>query len=204
MDRDPLMLWLLLSPARGAVALMLLVPPGFIVVCSFWLRTATGADQIGFFLGNWTEALTDPVYRDILFSTLCIAAIPTVTCALLGYVLACFIARTTMRDKSLLLVPLMPPFWISYIFRPMLWIHMPGASQAFNSAPMALGITGEPLRMHRSEATVTVHCLLRAGGVAIQAVNGTADAPPEVSARVSVAIRARVRVLAPPEKGDPS
>src|SRR6056297_4106213 len=74
--------WILLSPALSAVALLLFVPLIFIVVYSFWLRTATGADQPGFYLDNWQEALTDPFYRDILISTLRIAAITTVVCAL--------------------------------------------------------------------------------------------------------------------------
>lgn len=163
MDRDPRTPWLLLSPALGAVALLLLVPLGFIVVYSFWLRTATGADQVGFFLENWTEALTDPFYRDILLSTLRIGAISTALCALLGYVPAYFIARTTMRDKSLLLVLLMLPFWISYIIRTMSWINILGVSGALNSALMALGVIGEPLRMLYNEATVIlglVHFLL--------------------------------------------
>jgi spermidine/putrescine transport system permease protein len=51
--------WILLSPALTAVALLLFVPLLFIVVYSFWLRTATGADQAGFLLDNWEEALTD-------------------------------------------------------------------------------------------------------------------------------------------------
>ena len=58
--------WILLSPALTAVVLLLFVPLIFIVVYSFWLRTATGADQAGFYLDNWNETLTDPFYRDIL------------------------------------------------------------------------------------------------------------------------------------------
>jgi len=61
--------WILLSPALTAIMLLLFVPLSFIVVYSFWLRTATGADQVGFYLDNWAEALSDRFYRDILFST---------------------------------------------------------------------------------------------------------------------------------------
>jgi spermidine/putrescine transport system permease protein len=46
------------------------VPLLFIVVYSFWLARATGADTAGFFLDNWQEALTDRFYRDILLNTL--------------------------------------------------------------------------------------------------------------------------------------
>lgn len=110
--------WILLAPAISAVTLLLLVPLIFIVVYSFWLRTATGADQVGFYLDNWQEALTDRFYRDILFSTLRIAAITTIVCALMGYPAAYFIARSR-GNKVILLLLLMLPFWISYIIRTM-------------------------------------------------------------------------------------
>ena len=154
--------WILLSPALGAVTLLLLVPLVFIVVYSFWLRTATGADVVGFHLDNWNEALTDPFYRDILLNTLKIAGITTVVCALMGYPAAYFIARSR-GNKAMLLLLLMLPFWISYIIRTMSWINILGVSGAFNSALMAVGILSEPIQMLYNEATVIlglVHFLL--------------------------------------------
>jgi spermidine/putrescine transport system permease protein len=44
--------WILLFPALSAVTLLLFVPLLFILVYSFWLRTATGADVAGFYLDN--------------------------------------------------------------------------------------------------------------------------------------------------------
>lgn len=154
--------WILLSPALTAVTLLLFVPLLFIVVYSFWLRTATGADQVGFYLDNWNEALTDPFYRDILFSTLRIAAITTAICAVMGYPAAYFIARSR-GSKALLLILLMLPFWISYIIRTMSWINILGVSGALNWLLMTLGLTEEPIRMLYNEGTVIlglVHFLL--------------------------------------------
>ncbi|MEY8839312.1 ABC transporter permease, partial [Cribrihabitans sp. XS_ASV171] len=145
--------WILLSPALAAVTLLLFVPLLFIVVYSFWLRTATGADQVGFYLDNWQEALTDPFYRDILISTLRIAAITTAVCAVMGYPSAYFIARSR-GNKAILLLLLMLPFWISYIIRTMSWINILGVSGAFNSAFMSLGIIDEPIQMLYNEVTV--------------------------------------------------
>jgi spermidine/putrescine transport system permease protein len=154
--------WILLAPALGAVTLLLFVPLLFIAVYSFWLRTATGAEQVGFYLDNWQEVLTDPFYRDILISTLRIAAITTVVCALMGYPAAYFIARAS-GNKMILLLLLMLPFWISYIIRTMSWINILGVSGAFNSGLMALGIISEPINMLYNEVTVIlglVHFLL--------------------------------------------
>ena len=144
------------------MTLLLFVPLLFILVYSFWLRTATGADVAGFYLDNWQEALRDPFYRDILISTLRIAAITTVACALMGYPSAYFIARS-QGNKAVLLLLLMLPFWISYIIRTMSWINILGVSGAFNSALLALGIIDEPIQMLYNEVTVIlglVHFLL--------------------------------------------
>ncbi|MGR3781121.1 MAG: ABC transporter permease [Albimonas sp.] len=154
--------WILLSPALTAVGLLLFVPLIFIVVYSFWLRTATGADVAGFHLDNWEEALTDAFYRDILISTLRIAAITTAVCALAGYPAAYFIARSR-GNKMILLLLLMLPFWISYIIRTMSWINILGVSGAINSGLMAVGIISEPINMLYNETTVIlglVHFLL--------------------------------------------
>ncbi|MBQ0809750.1 ABC transporter permease [Roseovarius sp.] len=154
--------WILLSPALGAVALLLLVPLMFIVVYSFWLRSAMGADTVGFYLDNWQKTLTDRFYRDILLNTLKIAAITTVICALMGYPAAYFIARSR-SNKMVLLLLLMLPFWISYIIRTMSWINILGTSGALNSLLLSLGIINEPIQMLYNEATVIlglVHFLL--------------------------------------------
>lgn len=154
--------WILLSPALIAITLLLFVPLAFIVVYSFWLRTATGADVAGFHLDNWNEALTDPFYRDILLNTLKIAAITTVVCAVAGYPAAYFIARSK-GNKGLLLLLLMLPFWVSYIIRTMSWINILGVSGAVNSFLLSIGVIDEPLQMLYNEATVIlglVHFLL--------------------------------------------
>jgi spermidine/putrescine transport system permease protein len=155
--------WILLAPALGAITFLLIVPVIFIVVYSFWLRTAAGDEIPGFFLDNWRLVISDPFYRDILLATLRIAAITTVLCALLGYVPAYFIAMSDTRHKTFLLLLLILPFWISYIIRTMSWINILGVSGALNQVLLGLGIVSEPLQLLYNEATVIlglVHFLL--------------------------------------------
>ncbi|MBB3065453.1 MULTISPECIES: ABC transporter permease [Limibacillus] len=150
---------ILLTPAMVSVAFLLVVPVAFVVVYSFWLRTSVGGEQPGFYLDNWVEVLTDSFYRDILFSTLRIAGITTILCALLGYPAAFFVANTRFRNKALLLLLLMLPFWISYIIRTMSWINILGVSGAFNYLLEALSLTDEPLQMLYNEVTVILGLL---------------------------------------------
>ncbi|MEZ5479434.1 MAG: ABC transporter permease [Thiolinea sp.] len=126
------------------------------------MRTATGADQVGFYLDNWQEALFDPFYRDILWYTIKIALITTVVCALVGYPAAYFIARSR-GNKTLLLLMLMLPFWISYIIRTLSWINILGTSGALNTLLLSLGVINEPLQMLYNQSSVIlglVHFLL--------------------------------------------
>ena len=160
---NPARPWILLTPALTAIMLLLIVPLGFIIVYSFWLNTAFGVDTPGFHLDNWISALTDPFYRSILITTIRIALITTILCALLGYIPAYFIATTTFRHKALLLLLLMLPFWISYIIRTMSWINILGSSGAVNGLLQWAGITSGPISMLYNEETVIlglVHFLL--------------------------------------------
>ncbi|MGV8938540.1 MAG: ABC transporter permease [Allorhizobium sp.] len=155
--------WILLSPALAVVAFLLAVPVVFIIVYSFWLRSAAGAEIPGFYLDNWTEVFSDAFYRDILFSTLRIAAITTVFCALLGYVPAYFVAMSQTRFKTLLLLLLILPFWISYIIRTMSWINILGSSGALNRTLIFFGLIAEPVQFLYNEWAVIlglVHFLL--------------------------------------------
>jgi len=172
-DRAELRPWLLMSPALISVGLLLVVPVCFIVVYSFWLRTATGADQAGFHLDNWVEVLTDPFYRDHLIQTLRIAAASTLFCILLGYIPAYFIATSKTQYKALLILLLMLPFWVSYIIRTMSWINILGVSGALNVFLQWTGLTSEPLQILYNEGTVIlglVHFLLP-----FMHMKGTAD-----------------------------
>jgi spermidine/putrescine transport system permease protein len=154
--------WILLSPALAAITLLLFIPLVFILVYSFWLRTAAGGVEPAFSTDNWVKALTDPFYRYILVATLRIAVVTTLCCALLGYPAAYFIARAR-GNKTILLLLLMLPFWISYIIRTMSWINILGVSGALNTALLSVGVIEEPLQMLYNEATVIlglVHFLL--------------------------------------------
>ncbi len=154
--------WILLSPALTAITLLLFIPLVFIVVYSFWLRTAVGGVEVTFSMLNWQRALTDPFYRYILIATLRIAFVTTIFCAVLGYPAAYFIARAS-GNRTLLLLLLMLPFWISYIIRTMSWINILGVSGALNTTMLSLGIVNEPIQMLYNEATVIlglVHFLL--------------------------------------------
>lgn len=146
--------WQLLTPALTAITLLLAIPVAFIVVYSFWLRAANGADIPGLYWDNWAGVLGDRFYWLILWQTIRIALITTLVCIVVGYVPAYFIARSQTRYKMLLVLLLMLPFWVSYIIRTMSWINVLGTTGALNKFLLWLGIIHAPLALLYNEATV--------------------------------------------------
>ncbi|MDR6265021.1 ABC transporter permease [Roseobacter sp. N2S] len=152
-DKRP---WLLLSPSLVFITLMVVIPMAFILVYSFYENIDLAVDKVAFQFGNWNEVLTDGYYRVAIWKTLRLSVIVTVLAAVLGYIPAYFIAMTKFRDKWLLLLLLILPFWISFIIRTLSWIHIFGNQGALNGLFRMLGITDTPLSLMYNEFTVIV------------------------------------------------
>nr|WP_323776891.1 ABC transporter permease [Amylibacter sp.] len=152
-DKRP---WLLLSPSLVFITLMVVIPMAFILVYSFYENIDLAVDKVAFQFGNWNEVLTDGYYRVAIWKTLRLSVIVTVLAAVLGYIPAYFIAMTKFRDKWLLLLLLILPFWISFIIRTLSWIHIFGNQGALNGLFRLLGITDTPLSLMYNEFTVIV------------------------------------------------
>lgn len=152
-DKRP---WVLLSPSLLAITLLVVIPMAFMLVYSFYENIDLAVDKAAFQFGNWHEVATDSYYHKAIWKTLRLALIVTVLAAAFGYIPAYFIAMTTFRDKWLLLLLLILPFWISFIIRTLSWIHIFGNQGALNGLFRFLGITDAPLSLMYNEFTVIV------------------------------------------------
>ena len=146
--------WLLLSPSLSVIFFFLVVPIGFIVVYSFWIRAATGADIPAFQLGNYKKFFVDFFYPSMLLRTLRISLECVALCVVLGYIPAYFFYQTRTKFKPLLMLLLMLPFWISYIIRTLSWINILGDSGLINYMLLASRILSEPLGLLYNEGSV--------------------------------------------------
>ena len=146
--------WALLSPALSAVFLLLVIPVCFIVVYSFWLRSPTGADIVAFQFGNYTKFFADFFYPSILLRTIRVSLESVALCLVMGYIPAYFFYRSETRFKSVLLLLIMLPFWISFIIRTMSWINILGDTGLINHYLVKLGFLSEPLSMLYNEGSV--------------------------------------------------
>jgi spermidine/putrescine transport system permease protein len=137
-------LTLIAPPLLYAVAL-LAVPLVAILVFSFWTQDYLTVDRTPT-LANYREAVTDPIYRTIMFRSLWISGAVTAITVTLAFPVAYFVSfHVHPSKKSLWLFLITIPFWTSYLIRIFLWKVILGFNGVLNSALTGIGIVDEPL-----------------------------------------------------------
>ncbi len=119
---------------RLQVGALLAGPVGWLVVAylgslailfaaAFWhLNELSGEIERGFSLENFETLINEPVYRDITFRTIGVAALVTVTDAILAFPIAFYMAKiASPRVRSLLVVAVLMPLWSSYLIKVYAW-----------------------------------------------------------------------------------
>jgi putative spermidine/putrescine transport system permease protein len=94
-------------------------------------------------LDNFKLLWENPVYRTIAFRTIGIAALVTVTDALLAFPIALFMAKVaSRRTRGLLVVGILMPLWASYLVKVYAWRVILSEDGILNWALGPLGIKG--------------------------------------------------------------
>jgi len=107
--------------------------------------TATGWNKIQASLDNYLFLFQDPYYITIYLNSVKMAAISAGLCLLLGYPMAYFIARQPPRLRSMLLLAVILPFWISFLLRVYAWIGLLNNNGVINNLLQWLGLIDQPL-----------------------------------------------------------
>ncbi|CAN5471467.1 spermidine/putrescine ABC transporter permease PotB [soil metagenome] len=163
MDGQTRIAWALLAPAALLLAVLLVLPIVIMGIYTFYEFVTAGVERANYTLANWDEFFTDGYYHFFLWKTMRVAAITAIICALMGYLPAYFIWMTSFRQKWLLLLLLIVPFWISFTIRTFSWIHILGEQGAINATLLWLGIIDAPFQMLYTEGAVImgmIHFLL--------------------------------------------
>jgi len=103
------------------------------------------------------------IYLQLYSKTLRLALIITLSCLILGYPLAYFLANAPAKKSNMLMVFVLLPFWTSLLVRTTSWIALLQTNGVVNSFLMGVGITSEPLDMLYTEFSTIVamtHILL--------------------------------------------
>ena len=120
----------------GSLALLL--------VASLWSVNAVSGELVkNLSFENFETLLDEPVYRTIVIRTVAIAALVTVTDALLAFPIAFYMAKVaSSRAKGLLVVAVLIPLWSSYLVKVLSWRNMLGGGGLIDWLLEPLGLNG--------------------------------------------------------------
>jgi len=108
--------YIIISLSVGWLLVFVFLPNLMIIGTSFLTRDDTHFVRQVFTLDNYAR-LADPLYAQVLIHSLNMALIATLSCLLLGYPFAWFLASLPTRIRPLLLFLLIVPFWTNSLIR---------------------------------------------------------------------------------------
>jgi spermidine/putrescine transport system permease protein len=126
------------------VTLFLLLPYLLMFLHSFW-TVRDGVILHHWNLDNYLTLCKNPLYVQVLFRTMRIAASVTILSVLLGYPLAYFLSFQAGPRKELLYQLVIVPLWVSYLVRGYAWKTILGSDGVLNGFLQYLHITHGPV-----------------------------------------------------------
>ena len=126
------------------VALFLLHPYALMLVDSFWM-VRDGVIVHQWNLQNYAKLFENPLYLDVLFRTMRIAASVMLLSLLLGYPLAYYMSFHAGARKDLLYQLVIVPLWVSYLVRGYAWKTILGSEGVLNGFLQYIHVTREPV-----------------------------------------------------------
>ena len=132
----------LLLPPLGWLVVLYLASLALLFVYAFWsLDSFTGKVVHTWSLANFREIVNNATYRTIALRTIGIAALVTLTDALIAFPFAYYMARlASRRTRTLLFVLVLLPLWSSYLARIYAWRLILAHDGALNWSLAKLGL----------------------------------------------------------------
>ena len=134
----------LLAGPLGWLVILYLGSLGVMLVAAFWSVDAlSGEISHTFSTDNFQTLIDDSVYRDVAQRTVLIAALVTLTDALLAFPVAFYMAKVASpRMKGALVVAILMPLWSFYLVKVYAWQTMLSAGGVINWALDPIGLNG--------------------------------------------------------------
>jgi|UniRef100_UPI004047535A putrescine transport system permease protein len=107
-------------------------------------------------LRGYILLFSDSLYIDTYLNSLKIAAITTLCCAVIGYPMAYYIARSQPSVRHLLLLAVILPFWTSLLLRVYAWVGILRNDGVLNNLLMYIGVIDVPLEIYRTDIAVYI------------------------------------------------
>jgi putative spermidine/putrescine transport system permease protein len=97
-----------------------------LLIAAFWsVNPVSGELQKSLSFENFETLFNEPVYRTIVLRTVAIAALVTITDAILAFPIAFYMAKVaSRRAKAILVIAVLIPLWSSYLVKVLSWRNM--------------------------------------------------------------------------------
>jgi putative spermidine/putrescine transport system permease protein len=115
-----------------------------LLIAAFWtVSPLSGELTRSLSLENFETLFNEPVYRDVIWRTIRIAALVTVTDVLLAFPIAFYMAKiASRRAKAILVVAVLLPLWSSYLVKVYAWRTLLSSGGIVNWALEPFGLHG--------------------------------------------------------------
>lgn len=118
--------------------------------------TLDDAGRLSITLDNFSFLLTDKLYVITYLKSVLMAAIATLLCLALGFPMAYGIARARDEVRSLLLLLVVLPFWISFLLRVYAWMGLLNNYGVINNFLLWLGVVEQPIQFLYTDFAIFV------------------------------------------------
>ncbi len=107
-------------------------------------------------LDNFVFLFSDKLYAITYLRSVFMAACATLLCLVLGFPMAYGIARARRTTRSLLLLLIILPFWISFLLRVYAWMGLMNNYGTINKLLLWLGVIDQPIPLMYTDFAVFV------------------------------------------------
>lgn len=111
--------------------IFILFPLILISIYSFNGNVGPGLGNYSFSLNNYKDFL-DPLYVNVLFTSLWLSLLSTLLCLLIGYPIAYIISRMPARKRNSLILLFVIPMWMNFLLRTYAWLTLLGNNGLLN------------------------------------------------------------------------
>jgi spermidine/putrescine transport system permease protein len=145
----------LLGPGLLFYAVLVAAPVLLVVGYMFATRGRFGGVEWTLNLDNFARAL-DPLYVDVLRSSIGIALLATALALVIGYPTAYAITKLPARWRTVALILVVVPFWTNFLIRIYAWIILLNSQGVLNDMLLAVGVVDDPVGLLYTRGAVVV------------------------------------------------
>ena len=142
--RPRLQVGALLAGPAGWLVVGYLGSLALLLIASLWsVNAVSGELEKSLSFENFEILFDEPVYRNVIGRTVLIAALVTITDAVLAFPIAFYMAKVaSRRGKAILVVAVLIPLWSSYLVKVLSWRNMIGGGGLIDWVLEPLGLSG--------------------------------------------------------------